>query len=308
MFKFLITVLAILYTSVALAIVPPEQIEKELASGNFTQARAHVEEVLNEKPNNARAHLMKAFLLAHVDKDVNAARTELDLVKSYDTKGNVVNSPLFKKVKDEVNITQFVPTPVQQQPFVPPEKESNVGSILLVFAILVGIIVMIFFFFKKPKYPEPHFQYQLDNDAYKRYKDYIDSNTNNNPVRNKVQQTSTYSSGQVVTQQPVVVTQPTQQRSAVADFALTAAATGTGVLAGELIHDMLKKEEKPKRRETSTEDTNYSSFSSTSSSYGSSYESPSSYSSSYSSSDSSSYSSSSSDSYSSSDSSSSSWD
>lgn len=308
--KYMVGLMLSIVTTLALAIVPPEQIEKELASGNYTQARAHVEEVLQQKPENARAHLMKAFLLAHVDKDSAAASNELSLVKEYDKKGNVVSSPLFKKVENEL---YSVPAQQQKEFVAPVKEESDAFWWILSIGAIVAVGASLYFFVFKKNSPQYYYTPSTRNTE-------SDYNLNQRPKFMSTPTQTAHSQdikqnwSNTYTPQPTTYQQQPTSNSGMG-FVGTAAAVGAGVVAGELVHDYIAEKRKEERKkETTSSDDSFSTYNpiysrsdgsySSSSSRSSSWDSDSSSSSSYSSS---SYSSDSS-SYSSSDSSSSSWD
>jgi hypothetical protein len=115
-------ILSLLCTA-AFAHPRPSQIEDALSSRHYEEARGMVAEVLREKPESARAHLLNAYLLAHVDHDRRAASTELQTAAGLDRRGDVKSSPLFGRVVAEIDaapvaratITPAAPAPAAHQ-------------------------------------------------------------------------------------------------------------------------------------------------------------------------------------------------
>jgi hypothetical protein len=95
-------ILSIICTA-AFAFPRPSQIEDALAAKNYAEARGMVAEVLREKPESARAHLLNAYLLVHADHNRAAANTELQTAASLDKRGDVKSSPLFGRVVAEID-------------------------------------------------------------------------------------------------------------------------------------------------------------------------------------------------------------
>lgn len=328
--KFIKTVtLAVLAlaTSLAFAISSPKEIEADLANHNYSQARAKVEAVIAEKPTSARAHLLKAFLLVHVDNDAAGAASELKLVQQYDKTGDTTSSPLFNRVEGEIKSAMH-PVAVQHkelsQPVATPIVEESSFNFFYFFvgAVVLGFIIMGYMIFKSTQTPRPLHNRPADTEN--RF-----SSNYSKPTSPSLASVSTLEVGVspskpwreerervVYRENPVLTTvyPPAPVQSQGMGMMGTAASVAGGVLAGELLHDVLTdKPEKKKKRdvEESKSDDSYlfsssrseSSYSRSTPSYAQdepSTRSSSSSSSSWGSDSSSSYSSSSSDSYSSS--------
>jgi hypothetical protein len=325
--KFIKTVtLAVLAlaTSLAFAISSPKEIEADLANHNYSQARAKVEAVIAEKPTSARAHLLKAFLLVHVDNDAAGAASELKLVQQYDKTGDTTSSPLFNRVEGEIKTIMHPVVAHTQEtpPAVTPVVDNSPFIILYIFigVIVLGFIVMGYVIFKSTQTPRP--LYNRPADTENRF-----SSNYSKPTSPSAADVSTSKVGVspskpwreerervVYRDNPVVPAYQPPVQSQGMGMMGTAASVAGGVLAGELLHDVLTdKPEKKKKRdvEESKSDDSYlfsssrseSSYSRSTPSYTQdepSTRSSSSSSSSWGSDSSSSYSSSSSDSYSSS--------
>jgi hypothetical protein len=92
-----------LCTSLAWALPSPKQIEDALAAKDYANAKSMVAEVLHEKPANARAHLLNAFIAIHVDHKPDVAKAELKMAKDLDKKGEVSGSALFGRTVGEID-------------------------------------------------------------------------------------------------------------------------------------------------------------------------------------------------------------
>ena len=113
--KIITAFILMMVTAIAFALPSPKMIEDSLMYGDFTRARGMVQEVLREKPESARAHLLNAYILAKADKNAVAAANELDMAIRLDKKGDVKNSPLVGKVSSEIqNIKPVIPRPQQR--------------------------------------------------------------------------------------------------------------------------------------------------------------------------------------------------
>jgi hypothetical protein len=126
-----------------------------------------VQQVLEEKPDSARAHLLDAYILIHVDHNKQAASQELDNARRLDKKGDVANSPLFGRVATEIDMTKASakPAPAQQQAqpaqvvvqdgtqFQPqPKHEGHPFLTFLLFAAIIGLIgYILYLIFRRPR-------------------------------------------------------------------------------------------------------------------------------------------------------------
>jgi hypothetical protein len=102
--KAVLSFVLMMVSAVALAIPSPKQIEDAMAAQKYADAKSMVQEVLREKPDSARAHLLNAFLLIHVDHNKVAANSELQTAAGLDKKGDVKSSPLFGRVVAELDM------------------------------------------------------------------------------------------------------------------------------------------------------------------------------------------------------------
>ena len=219
-----------LFTTLAFALATPQEIENDIAGHNYVQARAKVEQVLVEKPNSARAHLLKAFLLVHVDKNVQQAAHEIKQVELYDTKGDVKSSPLFARVVGEMSATKSV---VVTKPASTPDHTDEI----IMAVVIIFIAVFLFLMVKaerriiEARYTPPNDYERTSNGFY----------TTNRPISTPSYE---YRSGS-----PVMNTtyQPVQPNTGIGVLG-TAAAVAGGVVAGELIHDALTSEKHSKRK------------------------------------------------------------
>jgi len=152
--KWLIGFLMAFVWSIAFALPSPRQIEDAIASQHYSDARSMVQQVLEEKPDSARAHLLDAFILIHVDHNKQAASQELDNARRLDQRGDVKNSPLFGRTAAEIDMTKVTrqpsysaqPTPQVQQNVdiatVPqePKHEGHPFLIFFIFLMVFGVI------------------------------------------------------------------------------------------------------------------------------------------------------------------------
>ena len=163
--KFVLGIILAVFSAIAFALPSPKMIEGALQNGNFNDARSMVQQVLEEKPDSARAHLLDAFILIHADHNRQAAAQELDAARRLDTKGDVSGSPLFGRVTAEIDMTKDAAPPVkrqavQQTPVVqtqvidspvyqsPPKHESHAGTIILVILVLVILAILAYLFIR----------------------------------------------------------------------------------------------------------------------------------------------------------------
>ena len=228
-----------LFTTLAFALATPQEIENDIAGHNYAQARAKVEQALVEKPNSARAHLLKAFLLVHVDKNVQQAAHEIKQVELYDTKGDVKSSPLFARVIGELSVPAVVTKPaVTKQPN---STWSNSDVFLVIICVFIAIAV---FLFLMVEYSSSNNRRPIES-RYVPPSDYERPSTRYETRRSPVSTPSyEYRSGS-----PVMNTtyQPVQPNTGIGVLG-TAAAVAGGVVAGELIHDALTSEKRTKRK------------------------------------------------------------
>lgn len=145
--KIIVGFILMMVASIALALPSPRDIENALLTKHYTEAKGMVHEVLREKPESARAHLLNAYLLAHVDKNREAANAELNTASGLDKKGDVKNSPLFGRVVAEIETTKPALAPAVQQvaKSYPPvaEKRGPDAGDFLVYILIIGIAAML---------------------------------------------------------------------------------------------------------------------------------------------------------------------
>jgi len=157
--KIVIAVLLAALAAFAFALPKPAQIEDALAVGRYSDARSMVQEVLREKPDSARAHLLNAYLLIHVDRNAKAAAAELNTAAGLDKKGDIKSSPLFGRVVAEIDavppakaaLPAAKPLPLAAQQ---PKADDSILVVLLslgVGALLVAAII--WFFTRQPREP-----------------------------------------------------------------------------------------------------------------------------------------------------------
>jgi hypothetical protein len=127
--KVMFGLFAALFALVAFAMPSPKQIEDALANKNYADAKSMIQEVLREKPDSARAHLLNAYLLIHVDKNRTAANAELQTAVGLDKKGDVKSSPLFGRIVTEIDMGK----PAVKQ-------ERNIADVLgIAAALMLGL-------------------------------------------------------------------------------------------------------------------------------------------------------------------------
>jgi hypothetical protein len=266
--KLLVGILLSLVTVIAFALPSPRQIEDALAAGRYNDAQSMVSQVLNERPDSARAHLLNAYLLIHVNHDKTAANAELNTASGLDRNGDVKNSPLFGRVVGEIDTYKAAAPPVRQRtyeqtpfvqqaavsPVVQSQPKESGGHGFLIFVVLLvtgGICVITYLFIRgadeRRKLEASYTPYTSSGS--RRLTQTRGGGTYNAPYNPPPVPLDPYPySSPVIHHQsaPVVVQQAPQQ-----SFGSQVAATATGVVAGELIHDALvsNKHHSPKWEE-----------------------------------------------------------
>jgi uncharacterized membrane protein YgcG len=124
--KLIASVFMMLICAVALAMPSPKLVEDALAAGNYNSARSMIQQVLAEKPDSARAHLLNAYILIHADHNAVASAQELENARRLDSKGDVKGSPLFGRVVAEIDGAKRVA--VVQQPVKPVPQAAPVAT------------------------------------------------------------------------------------------------------------------------------------------------------------------------------------
>lgn len=142
--KVLLGLSVLLLAMAAFAMPSPKQIEDALAAQKYVDARGMVQEVLREKPDSARAHLLNAFLLIHVDHNKTAANSELQTAAGLDRKGDVKSSPLFGRVVAEIDMQPAKPSTLPNPSAVPVHHSSGIDPLDVFFFLLLigGIAIM----------------------------------------------------------------------------------------------------------------------------------------------------------------------
>ncbi|RKP44742.1 hypothetical protein D7S86_27360 [Pararobbsia silviterrae] len=102
--------------ALAFALPTPHQIEDALAANDYASARSMLQQVLVERPDSARAHLLNAYVLEHVDHNVGAARAELQTATGLDKRGDVKGSALYGRVIAEMDAQPVAPAAAQPTP------------------------------------------------------------------------------------------------------------------------------------------------------------------------------------------------
>ena len=112
--KFIAAMVMMSFAILAFASPTPKQVEDALAANHLGEAKVMIAQVIAEHPTSARAHLLNAYVLAANDHNAVAANTELNLVRSLDKKGDVVNSALFGRTVGVISSLPSAKQPVQQ--------------------------------------------------------------------------------------------------------------------------------------------------------------------------------------------------
>lgn len=242
--KFLVSLALGLAAAVAFAVPNPRQIEQAMEHGQWGQARAMVNEVLAAKPDSARAHLLNAATIMNIEKDVALAEQELNLAAELDKKGDVRNSRLFAKMRQDIAAAQasYRAPPVQTyappvvaapapEPVVVTSKPKEEGSSFLTkFFWLVVLFVVgfgVFYWFRR-KSSQPELATSLSSSS---------------TVMGRTQPPKdyqSYASGRRTYVPPVPVYVPPQQSTGPSVLE-TAVGVAGGVVVGNMIHDAITK-------------------------------------------------------------------
>ncbi len=100
----------VLSATLALALPTPKDIEAAVAAGQYTQAESMLREVLQDKPQSAKAHYELGQVLAHAHR-YKEAQTELQKAKDIDPSLKFATSPeKFNTVLTKVNDLAAAPT------------------------------------------------------------------------------------------------------------------------------------------------------------------------------------------------------
>jgi tetratricopeptide (TPR) repeat protein len=80
--------------------ITPQIVEASIGAGNLNEAESQVNDVLSSHPESARAHLLKAEILAK-EGYLADSQKEFSKVISLDKTGDTVNSPMYKTLTQE---------------------------------------------------------------------------------------------------------------------------------------------------------------------------------------------------------------
>ena len=156
--RFLKSVVAgafVLGATLALALPAPKDIEAAVAAGQYTQAESMLREVLQDKPQSAKAHYELGQVLAHEHR-YKEAQTELQKAKDIDPSLKFATSPdKFNTVLTKVSDLAAAPTSsVVMEPSVAlgthaaakaaPESASSgsSSSLTYVWLAIAGLVVL----------------------------------------------------------------------------------------------------------------------------------------------------------------------
>ena len=145
----------VLSATLALALPTPKDIEAAVAAGQYTQAESMLREVLQDKPQSAKAHYELGQVLAHAHR-YKEAQTELQKAKDIDPSLKFAASPeKFNTVLTKVNDLAAAPTSsVVMEPSVAPgthaaakaapESAASGGSspLTYVWLAIAGLVVL----------------------------------------------------------------------------------------------------------------------------------------------------------------------
>ncbi len=145
----------VLGATLALALATPKDIEAAVAAGHYTQAESMLREVLQDKPQSAKAHYELGQVLAHEHR-YKEAQTELQKAKDLDGSLKFATNPdKFNTVMATVSDLAAAPTSsvVMEPSVVPstqvatkaaPEPAANVGGspLTYVWLAIAGLVVL----------------------------------------------------------------------------------------------------------------------------------------------------------------------
>ena len=145
----------VLSATLALALPTPKDIEAAVAAGQYTQAESMLREVLQDKPQSAKAHYELGQVLAHAHR-YKEAQTELQKAKDIDPSLKFATSPeKFNTVLTKVKDLAAAPTSsVVMEPSVAPgthaaakaapESAASGGSspLTYVWLAIAGLVVL----------------------------------------------------------------------------------------------------------------------------------------------------------------------
>jgi hypothetical protein len=154
--KFFAGIILSLATVAALAMPRPSDIENALAAHDYQSAKSMTQEVLRERPDSARAHLLNAAVLLEGDHNREGAAAELKTARLLDKEPrNVSNSSLFGRIAAELErapaspVQRYAPSQRRYEPAtamyteVKPAGGSGIMAVLkfMFWATIIGLIV-----------------------------------------------------------------------------------------------------------------------------------------------------------------------
>ena len=144
--KSLIASALVLGATLALALPAPKDIEAAVAAGHYTQAETLLREVLQDKPQSAKAHYELGQVLAH-EQRYKEAQTELEKAKEIDPSLKFAASPeKFNTVFAKVHELATAPTSsvVMAPSAVPSTHAPSSGgfSMTYVWLAIAGLVVL----------------------------------------------------------------------------------------------------------------------------------------------------------------------
>lgn len=145
----------VLAATLALALPTPKDIEAAVAAGQYTQAETMLREVLQDKPQSAKAHYELGQVLAHAHR-YKEAQTELQTAKAIDPSLKFATSPdKFNTVLTKVNELAAAPaSSVVMEPSVAPNTHTAAkaapeptasgggSSLTYVWLAIAGLVVL----------------------------------------------------------------------------------------------------------------------------------------------------------------------
>jgi len=126
--------------ALALALPAPKDIEAAVNAGHYAQAETLLREVLQEKPNSARAHYELGQVLAHEAK-YDEALAQLQRAKAIDSTLTFATSPeKFQQTLDKIGTAA-------SSARLPASPALNLNYVLLG----IGVLVLVAFFIRRSK-------------------------------------------------------------------------------------------------------------------------------------------------------------
>ena len=143
----------VLSATLAMALPTPKDIEAAVAAGHYTQAETMLREVLQDKPQSAKAHYELGQVLAH-EQRYRDAQTELQKAKDIDPTLKFATSPekfntVFTKVSElaaapssSVVMAPSVATGTHAATQAAPAPSSSGSSLTYVWLAIAGLVVV----------------------------------------------------------------------------------------------------------------------------------------------------------------------